>query len=84
MKYISNFKSDLIQKELIEEIQKVVRRWRSNDSIIEIIITGIPNTGKSSLVNNMRLAHIDSFRQKVLCLAGDKPAVTRVRAEMAF
>jgi len=77
--------SPLVQQDLINAITSAVRRWRSNDSSIEIVITGIPNTGKSTLINNLRRAHVDGnvkrAERKLICATGDSPAVTRRLSE---
>lgn len=36
----NNYLSDTIQNDVIDQIKKTVRRWRSNQSVIEVIITG--------------------------------------------
>ena len=51
--------------------------------MIRKLIRGIPNTGKSTLINNLRRAHVDGnvkrAERKLICATGDSPAVTRVR-----
>jgi ribosome biogenesis GTPase A len=74
--------SPAITDEVIAAIVKATRRWRSNESAIEVIVTGIPNTGKSSLINNLHRCHMQGApRKRALCTAGDLPAVTRKVSE---
>jgi len=68
--------------ELIEQVVKITRRWRSERGTIECLISGIPNTGKSTLINNLRRTHIEkNINQHGVCLTGDAPAITRKLSE---
>ena len=54
----SKLKSDLIQSDLLEAIEEAVGRNRNPlDGSIEIQIVGMPNVGKSTLLNSLRRSH---------------------------
>jgi len=65
----------LIQFELLDEINRVVKRNRGPDGMINCTIVGSPNVGKSSLLNSMRSFHLKSCIEPAV--AEDRPAVTK-------
>ena len=66
---------DLIRSDLLEAIHRVVKRNRAADGTINCTIVGVPNVGKSTLLNSMRSYHLGS--QIETALTGDRPAVTK-------
>jgi len=66
---------DLIEFELLETINRVVGRNRAPDGTINCTVVGVPNVGKSTLLNSMRSRHLGSNIQTAL--TADRPAVTK-------
>ena len=71
----SDSKSELIKHDIIDEIMNAVGRNRNPiDGSIEIQIVGMPNVGKSTLLNSLRTTHSS---EESIFPAGNKPGVTK-------
>jgi ribosome biogenesis GTPase A len=55
----------------ISELCKDTARWRGPDKAVRALITGVPNVGKSTLINTLM--------QRSVAAVGDKPAVTKTQ-----
>ena len=60
----------------IHELSKGMADYRGKDQDVRALIVGVPNVGKSTLVNTLR--------NKKVAAVGDKPAVTKVQQRVAL